>query len=331
MFRKVSGGALSAWLLAAAAGLSAESGGADDLSAARRGVLPRPARGIARRRIAPARGRRASRSVCVAPARAGPDRASTGPRRRRAPPRPAKRPSSTARATNDNLAFFKTVFPPPDANGAAGPDHYFQAINLVFRIFDKDGNLVLGPLPNCKPLDGPRRLLRDRSSANTPLVKYDTVAGRWLVSPGRDRLPSDPHRRTLHRGLDDADPTGAYNQYDFVLDPARSRRASGIGIWPEGYYSRSTSSRVRQRGLRRSTPSTAARSSRAARDLPVRDPGATHSVDALGVAGRISTGCQPPPPGSPNVSIALGTRTSGRSPNDLVHIWRFHAGFRDPA
>src|SRR5262245_41158889 len=39
---------------------------------------------------------------------------------------------------NDNLPFFKDIFPPPDANGAAGYDRYFQTINRVFRIFDKD-------------------------------------------------------------------------------------------------------------------------------------------------------------------------------------------------
>ena len=64
-------------------------------------------------------------------------------------------------ATNDNLPFSGLEVIPPDANGAAGPNHYFQAINLVFRIFDKSGNLVARPAAEREPLGGSRRNLRD--------------------------------------------------------------------------------------------------------------------------------------------------------------------------
>ena len=71
------------------------------------------------------------------------------------------------------------MFPPPDANGAAGPDHYFQAINLVFRIFDKSGTLVLGPLPNYSLWAGLGGVC-ETGSINTPLVKYTRwPAGGW--------------------------------------------------------------------------------------------------------------------------------------------------------
>ena len=36
-------------------------------------------------------------------------------------------------------------FTPPDPSGAAGPDHYLNAVNVAIKIFDKQGGLVAGP------------------------------------------------------------------------------------------------------------------------------------------------------------------------------------------
>ena len=88
--------------------------------------------------------------------------------------------SSTERPSTTTSRSSRT-FPPPDANGAAGPDHYFQAINLVFRVFDKSGATRARPPSELQSLVGSRRSLRD-GSPNTPLVKYDVMAGRWFVS-----------------------------------------------------------------------------------------------------------------------------------------------------
>jgi hypothetical protein len=34
---------------------------------------------------------------------------------------------------------------PPDTNGDVGPNHYVQAVNQAFKIFDKSGNTLSGP------------------------------------------------------------------------------------------------------------------------------------------------------------------------------------------
>jgi hypothetical protein len=34
---------------------------------------------------------------------------------------------------------------PPDATGAVGPNHYVHAFNTSVKIFDKVGNLIVGP------------------------------------------------------------------------------------------------------------------------------------------------------------------------------------------
>ena len=37
-------------------------------------------------------------------------------------------------------------FLPPDPTGAVGPDHYVHSVNSLVKIFDKTGNLLLGPV-----------------------------------------------------------------------------------------------------------------------------------------------------------------------------------------
>ena len=44
----------------------------------------------------------------------------------------------------------------------------------------------------------------------------------------------------------------------------------------------------------------------------------------------ISTARRRRRPDAPNVAIALGADFLDGSPNDLVHVWRFHADFADP-
>ena len=49
---------------------------------------------------------------------------------------------------DDNRAVLGGNVLPPDTEGDIGRSHYVQMNNLVFEIFDKSGNSVLGPLPN---------------------------------------------------------------------------------------------------------------------------------------------------------------------------------------
>jgi hypothetical protein len=71
---------------------------------------------------------------------------------------------------------------PPDTNGDVGPNHYIQAVNSSFKIFDKSGNTLSGPTTYNSlfaPLTG-----TPCSGANDgdPFTFYDHVADRWVVS-----------------------------------------------------------------------------------------------------------------------------------------------------
>ena len=71
---------------------------------------------------------------------------------------------------------------PPDTDGDVGPNHYVQAVNVSFKIFDKNGNTLSGPTTYNSlfaPLVG-----TPCSSFNNgdPFVFYDHVADRWIIS-----------------------------------------------------------------------------------------------------------------------------------------------------
>jgi hypothetical protein len=49
-------------------------------------------------------------------------------------------------SNQDNFNIFGFRVNPPDPNGEVGPNNYVEMINLVFGVYDKSGNLLLGPV-----------------------------------------------------------------------------------------------------------------------------------------------------------------------------------------
>jgi hypothetical protein len=46
----------------------------------------------------------------------------------------------------DNFNLFGFRVNPPDPVGDVGPNHYVEMVNLAFAVYDKTGNLLLGPV-----------------------------------------------------------------------------------------------------------------------------------------------------------------------------------------
>src|SRR2546423_10649416 len=49
-------------------------------------------------------------------------------------------------SNQDNFNVFGFRVNPPDPNGEVGPNNYVEMINLVFAVYDKAGNLLVGPV-----------------------------------------------------------------------------------------------------------------------------------------------------------------------------------------
>lgn len=111
---------------------------------------------------------------------------------------------------------------PPDPTGAAGPNHYVNAVNSVVRIFDKNGVTLAGPTPL-------GTFLGSGNNDGDPIVMYDHLADRYFVSQFGAATNS------LVLGVSDSpDPTGAYNVYEFIFDSFPDY--PHYSIWPDGYY-----------------------------------------------------------------------------------------------
>jgi len=114
-------------------------------------------------------------------------------------------------SNQDNFNIFGFRVNPPDPNGEVGPNHYVEMINLVFAVYDKNGNKLVGPvdtgslwagfaIPDCTDPSG------------DPVVLYDQLEDRWLLSQFTTRGPIYYNCVAVSQT---GDPTGAYYRYAF--------------------------------------------------------------------------------------------------------------------
>jgi uncharacterized repeat protein (TIGR01451 family) len=128
--------------------------------------------------------------------------------------------------------------PASDTSGAAGPDHYMQAVNFSATIYDKTGAIVQGPFSTTAfwstfPFTPCAGGLSDE------VVMYDQAAQRWFVSKFARVANPDGTTFTWYQCFaisTTTDPTGAYNRYAFLVDPIEFNDYPKFGIWPDGYY-----------------------------------------------------------------------------------------------
>jgi hypothetical protein len=117
-------------------------------------------------------------------------------------------------AENDDNAFkLGILLAPPDTDGDVGLNHYVQMVNDLTTIYDKGGNIVLGPFANnlfWKGLGGACEF----TIRGDPIVLYDEETNRWLVSQFAypDAGPGDYLCIAVS---ETGDPAGAYFQHEF--------------------------------------------------------------------------------------------------------------------
>ena len=230
---------------------------------------------------------------------------------------------------NDNLPFYDDVFPPPDASGARGPANYFQAIDLVFRIFDDSGNTVLGPLPTASlwtDLGG----VCATGAARTPIVRYDQLANRWILA----QSAFDSSDASVHECFavsTTPDPTGSYYLYDSPLGATAQAGSARLGLWPDGYYvtvNQFDGFAAAGFGVYAFDRS-AMLNGDASPTVVYANPPANLPATQWGLPADLD-GFNVPPGGAPNVIAALGHPQLDGSPTPRIHLWTFHPNFEDP-
>ena len=128
---------------------------------------------------------------------------------------------------------------PNDTNGDVGPNDYVQMINSTFQIFDKQGNPRAAPAAistlwtSVNPADTTECATQN---AGDPVVLYDNLADRWLLSQfARSVAPAPAGGGFICIAISQtADPTGTYHLYQFQTQ--RFPDYYKVGAWPDGYY-----------------------------------------------------------------------------------------------
>ncbi len=121
-------------------------------------------------------------------------------------------------SNQDNFNTFGFRVNPPDPNGDVGPNHYVEMVNLVFAVYDKQGNRLLGPVDTGTLWAGfPIEDCTDPSG--DPIVLYDQLEDRWLLSQFTTRFTADPQNDIFYNCVaisQTGDPTGPYFRYAFT-------------------------------------------------------------------------------------------------------------------
>src|SRR4029077_2860136 len=90
------------------------------------------------------------------------------------------------RKTSDGIQFpgvGSNGFVPPDTNMAVGPNHILQTVNSRYAIFDKSGNLLVGPFSLSSiwaPLGSGNGCATN--DAGDVVAQYDKLADRFIVT-----------------------------------------------------------------------------------------------------------------------------------------------------
>lgn len=136
---------------------------------------------------------------------------------------PVRTPLLTFEAAHDGAT-------PSDPTGAVGPNHYVMAYNTAFKIFDKNGNVLVDETALSALFPG-------HSSDGDPIVLYDQFADRFVIT--NFDISSTPNK-LLVAVSQTADPVnGGWYIYAFEIPGTSSYNFIDypkFSIWSDGYY-----------------------------------------------------------------------------------------------
>src|SRR6185295_14469572 len=107
---------------------------------------------------------------------------------------------------------------PPDVNGRVGATQYVQWNNTSFAVFNKTtGALVYGPAAGNTLFQKLGGVCASHNDGD-PVVAYDVLAGRWILSQFVVGGPTGSFSHQCIAVSVTQDATGAYYLYDFLTD-----------------------------------------------------------------------------------------------------------------
>ncbi len=207
---------------------------------------------------------------------------------------------------------------PPDTTGAVGRTQYVQWVNSNFAVFDKaTGNAVYGPVAGNTLWSGFGGKCETQNDGD-PIVQYDKAADRWVMT--QFAVPAGGPFFECVAVSQTSDATGAYNRYAFQYSGFNDYPK--LGVWPDAYY---ITFNMFTADLTAFTGTQVCAYDRAAM---LAGRAATQQCVQLGTAfgGVLPAdldGATPPPAGSPNYLVSVGTNN--------LNLWKFKVDWTTPA
>jgi hypothetical protein len=230
---------------------------------------------------------------------------------------------------------------PPDSDGDVGPSHYIEAINVAFKVFDKNGNTLAGPITYNSlfaPLTG-----TPCANANDgdPFVFYDQIAHRWVVSDfAFPSFPGTSFYQCIAVSQTSDPVSGGWFLYGLQVDSSNPTFLGDypkFALWnnpqPGGAYfltmnlfsSPTTFNGVRAYALDRASMLSGGPTHAIGFTIPIAGLGDSYSL----VAATFRTGSAPPP-GRDEFLLAIDSPASGGVTLTQVKGWLFHVDFANP-
>jgi len=144
-------------------------------------------------------------------------------------------------SAQDNRNLFGFAFVPPDTNGAVGDTQFVQMVNVTIAVYDKStGALQLGPAAIHALWTGFGGLCEFGGGTPTfadggdPVVLYDQLARRWLVSQLQYNTTFTQTAQCVAVSTS-SDATGSYNRYEYDFG-SNFPDYPKFSVWPDAYY-----------------------------------------------------------------------------------------------
>src|SRR6266446_3965166 len=120
---------------------------------------------------------------------------------------------------------------PSDSEGDVGPNHYIEAINETFKIFDKSGNTLSGPTTYNSFFSSLTGTPCTNANDGDPYVLYDKEADRWLISDfAFPSFPGNSFWQCIAVSQTNDPVSGGWFFYALQVDPANP---TWLGDYPK--------------------------------------------------------------------------------------------------
>jgi Malectin domain/Carboxypeptidase regulatory-like domain/Viral BACON domain len=211
---------------------------------------------------------------------------------------------------------------PPDTNGEVGLTQYVQIVNEGFQVFDKTTGVAQAPAVAISSLWTGFGGLCEFNGFGDPVVVYDQLANRWVITQFAGNFPSTPITDQCIAVSTGSDALGTYAVYGFHMTDDFYDYPK-FGVWPDAYYA--SANIFNASGTAFLGPQAYAFD----RDAMLAGTPATFIAAPRGGSGDDSympadlDGLVGPPAGAPNPYVSIGVL-----PTWPVH--RFHVDFDNP-